>query len=157
MSANDVFNWINSFWFLGFNGGSWLGFIGFLIGIFIYIFIIKSIIKKKKELNLKWNEPLPKTDLLQRRIKKGFYILGVIAIVFIGGIAIKHFSKYQFNGERRSSSSGSSSYEHSCGHCGEGFNGGGYIGSYPNITKVSSSEIESFPAHYCSKRCAIAD
>ncbi len=120
------------------------------------------IIRKRKKLGLKWNEPLPYSELARRRIKKVIQTLTVIGIVFIGGIAIKHFSKYQFNGDRRSSSSGSSSsgsssYEHSCGHCGEGFNGGGYIGSYPNITKVSSSEIESFPAHYCSKRCAIAD
>ena len=136
-----------------------LGTILVMVVVNIPLFII---LRKKKKLGLKWNEPFPSSELARRRIKKVIQTLTVIGIVFIGGIAIKHFSKYQFNGDRRSSSSGSSSsgsssYEHSCGHCGEGFNGGGYIGSYPNITKVSSSEIESFPAHYCSKRCAIAD
>lgn len=50
------------------------------------------------------------------------------------------------------------SYEHTCGHCGEGFNGGGYVkDSGGDVLSVSSSEVESFPAHYCSKSCAILD
>ena len=137
-----------------------------IIGAFLALAVLNIplfiILRKKKKLGLKWNEPFPLSVFDPRIIKKVLQTLTVIGIVIVVGVAIKHFSEYQFNGDRRSSSSGSSSsgsssYEHSCGHCSKGFNGGGYIGSYPDIIKVSSSEIESFPAHYCSKRCAIAD
>ena len=129
----------------------------FFIAFLIIAFVAKKLGFAKKYFN--WDKKIT-LNILSIALKQKKTILRIVIFIVIvigGGIAIKHFSKYQFNGERRSSSSGSSSYEHSCGHCGEGFNGGGYIGSYPNIIKVSSSEIESYPAHYCSKRCAIAD
>jgi len=47
-------------------------------------------------------------------------------------------------------------YEHFCSHCGEGFNGSGYVkdsGGY--IFKISSSELESYPVYYCTNSCAI--
>jgi hypothetical protein len=49
-------------------------------------------------------------------------------------------------------------YQHSCSHCSEGFNGNGFIkDSGGEVMSVSDSEVESYPAHYCSKSCALTD
>ncbi len=57
-----------------------------------------------------------------------------------------------------SGSGSSKSYQHHCDHCGNGFNGSGYIkDSGGDVMEVSSGEVESFPGHYCSKSCAIID
>ena len=55
-------------------------------------------------------------------------------------------------------SNNQSSYSHYCGHCGKGFNGDGYLkDSGGNAYSVSSSEVENYPAHYCSESCALLD
>ena len=59
-------------------------------------------------------------------------------------------------GNVENASSPRKTYDHFCSHCGEGFNGSGYVkDSGGNTFKVSSSELESYPGHYCSNSCAI--
>jgi len=62
------------------------------------------------------------------------------------------------NSNNSSSKSSSNNYEHYCSHCSKGFNGPGFIkDSNGDTYNVPSSEVESFPAHYCSKSCALMD
>ncbi len=78
------------------------------------------------------------------------------AIIIFGAII---FASVTLNscGSKSSSSYGSqASYQHTCGNCSKGFNGGGYIKDRGGeVMSVSGSEIESFPSHYCSKSCAL--
>jgi len=58
----------------------------------------------------------------------------------------------------KSKSRNKSSSSHYCSHCGKGFDGSGYIkDSGGNVYSVSSSEVESYPGHYCSESCALLD
>jgi hypothetical protein len=83
-------------------------------------------------------------------MKKIITIFGLIMIAFT--ILTSCDSK------TKSNSSSSQTFQHLCGHCSKGFNGGGYIkDSGGDVMSVSSSEIESFPIHYCTKSCALMD
>ena len=82
-----------------------------------------------------------------------------VSIVF-GALVFSVFFIASCGSKSQSAGSVSSegSFAHSCGHCGKGFNGGAYIkDSGGDVMSVSSSEVESFPGHYCSRSCASLD
>jgi hypothetical protein len=83
-------------------------------------------------------------------MKKNIAIFGVIMLVFTILTSCDSNSK--------SNSSSSQTFQHLCGHCSKGFNGGGYLkDSGGDVMSVPSSEIESYPLHYCTKSCALLD
>lgn len=60
--------------------------------------------------------------------------------------------------DNSTSGSDSQTYQHFCGHCSQGFDGGGFTrDSDGTAISISNSEVESYPRHYCTESCALMD
>jgi hypothetical protein len=84
------------------------------------------------------------------KMKKVMRIFATILFLSLITTSCGNKSKSSENGSQ-------STYSHTCSHCSEGFNGGGYVSSAGDVMSVSDSEVESYPAHYCSKSCALSE
>lgn len=125
-------------------------------GLFIFIissavFVIATFLKRNQIL----------TDINFNNIDKLIYdtiqglLMSALAFCFIYACFCNLTS---CDSKSKSNSSSSQTFKHFCGHCSKGFNGGGYLkDSGGDVMSVPSSDIESYPLHYCTKSCALLD